>query len=100
MFLFGLPIDQGRQLQNRTTVPATTSTPIRPVSGGPDVAGVDHRRSAVDDQLTANTLKAGEVFHKISGGRNALGGFGHPSGDLAGSGDVLRSQDGPEVRDQ
>jgi hypothetical protein len=33
---------------------------------------------------SANTPEAGEIFHKISSGRNAGGGFGHPGGDLAG----------------
>ena len=49
---------------------------------------------------SANTTEAGEIFHKIGGGRNAFGGFGHPGGDLAGPGDVLRGEDGAQVRDQ
>ena len=49
---------------------------------------------------SANTPEAGEIFHKISGGRNAFGGFGHPGGDLAGPGDVLRGEDGAQVCDQ
>ena len=49
---------------------------------------------------SANTPRAGEIFHKISGGRNAVGGFGHPGGDLAGPGDVLRGEDPAQVRDQ
>ena len=48
----------------------------------------------------SNTPLAGEIFQKISGGRNAFGGFGHPGGDLAGPGDVLRGEDGAQVRDQ
>ena len=42
---------------------------------------------------SANTLEAGEIFHQIGSGRNAFGGFGHPGGDLAGPGDVLRGED-------
>ena len=49
---------------------------------------------------SANTLEAGEIFYKISGGRNALGGFGHPGGEFAGPGETLRGQDGAKVRDQ
>ena len=61
-------------------------------------AGVDHpdgRR-----RRSANTPQAGEIFQEIGGGRNAFGGFGHPGGDLAGAGDVLRGEDGAQVRDQ
>jgi hypothetical protein len=43
---------------------------------------------------------SGEIFHKISGGRNAFGGFGHPGGDLAGPGSVGRGEDGAQVRHQ
>ena len=49
---------------------------------------------------SANTPEAGEIFQKISCGRNAFGGFGYLSGDLAGPCDVLRGQDGAQVRDQ
>ncbi len=48
---------------------------------------------------SANTPPVGEIFHKIGGGHNAFGRFGHPSGDLAGSGGVLRAEDGAQVRD-
>ena len=48
---------------------------------------------------SANTLPAGGIFQEIGGGGNAFGGFGHPGGDLAGSGDVLRREDTAEVRD-
>jgi hypothetical protein len=44
---------------------------------------------------SANTLEAGEIFHQISSVRNALGGFGHPSGHLASPRGVLRSEDRP-----
>ena len=43
---------------------------------------------------SANTPQAGETLHEIGGGRNAGGGFGHPGCGLAGSGDVLRREDG------
>src|ERR1700691_2735181 len=49
---------------------------------------------------SANTPQAGEIFYKIGGGRNAFVGFGHPGGDLAGPGDILRGEDGAQVRDQ
>ena len=49
---------------------------------------------------SSNALAAGKVFHQISGGRDALGGVGHPCGDLAGAGAVFRSQDGAQIRDQ
>jgi hypothetical protein len=55
--------------------------------------GTGHSRSA-------NTARASEVFHQISGGRYAFGGFAHPSGELAGPGDVFRGEDGAQVRDQ
>lgn len=57
------------------------------------VGGAHPRRSA-------NTPDAGEIFHKIGGGRDAGGGFGHPGGDLAGSGGVLRGEYGTQVSDQ
>jgi hypothetical protein len=41
-----------------------------------------------------------EIFHHIRGGRKSGGGFCHPGSDLAGSGDVLRDEDGAQVRDQ
>ena len=46
---------------------------------------IRRRRSpslAVNDQSQAR-----EMFHEIGGGRNAVGGFGHPGGDLAGPGE-------------
>ncbi len=72
--------------------------PINPRRGnGSDVPApiisTDLRRSA-------NTPQAGEVFHKIGGVGNPLCGFGHPGGELAGSGDVVRGEDGAQVRDQ
>jgi hypothetical protein len=62
------------------------------------VTGADH--SEPDVARSANTPQAGEVFHKIGGGRNAFGGFGHPGGDLAGPRDVVRGEDGAQIRDQ
>jgi hypothetical protein len=38
--------------------------------------------SAFADQPTRR--KRAKFFHKISSGRNAFGGFGHPDGDLHG----------------
>ncbi len=51
------------------------------------------RRSAIP-------LEAGEIFQEIGGGRGAFGGLGNPGGELAGAGDVLRGEDGAQVRDQ
>jgi hypothetical protein len=47
-----------------------------------------------------NTPQAGEVFDKICCDRNTFGRFGHPGGDLAGPSDILRGEDGAQVRDQ
>lgn len=49
---------------------------------------------------SANAPPAGGVFQEIGGAGNAFGGFGHLGGDLAGSSDVLRSEDRAQVRDQ
>ena len=49
---------------------------------------------------SAHTPQAGEIFDKIGGGRNAFGGFGHPGGELASPGHVLRGEDGAQIRDQ
>ena len=43
---------------------------------------------------------AGGVFQEIGGRGEAFGGFGHPGGDLTGSSDALRSDDGAQIRDQ
>ena len=59
-----------------------------------------HRWMIRDLRRSANTLEAGEIFHKIGGGRNAFGGFGHPGGEFAGPGEALRGEDGAKVRDQ
>ena len=73
--------------------------PINQLRGNrPDLAGADHPDGRL--RRSANTPQAGEIFQEISGGRNAFGGFGHPGGDLAGPGDVLRGEDGAQVRDQ
>ncbi len=37
--------------------------------------------------------QAGEILHEISGGRSTFGGFGHPGGEFAGPGEVLRDED-------
>src|SRR6201997_5096542 len=55
---------------------------------------------AAGRRRSANTPQAGEIFHKISGGRNAFGGFSHPGGDLAGPRNVMRGEDGAQVRHQ
>ena len=49
---------------------------------------------------SAKPPAAGEFFQEIGGVGNAFGGFGHPGGDFAGSGDVLRGEDPAQVRDQ
>ena len=38
------------------------------------------------DSVPGMRASPGEFFHSIGDGRNAGGGFGHPGGDLAGSG--------------
>ena len=45
-----------------------------------------------------NTPQAGEILKEIGSGCSAFGGFGHPGGNLAGSGEVLRGQDGAKLR--
>ena len=62
------------------------------------MAGADHPDGPPSP--ISQHAEAGEIFHKIGGGRNAFGGFGHPGGDLAGPGDVLRGEDPAQVRDQ
>ncbi len=47
-----------------------------------------------------NTLQSGEIFQKIRGVHNAVRGFGHPGGELAGADEALRGEDGAKVRDQ
>ena len=49
---------------------------------------------------SAASCEAGEIFHEISSGHDTFGGSGHPAGDLAGPGSVLRAQDPAQVRDQ
>ena len=49
---------------------------------------------------SANTSQTGEILDKISSSPKAGGRFGHPGGELAGSGDVIRGKDGAEVRDE
>jgi hypothetical protein len=47
--------------------------------------------------VQSSRIAAGEVFHQVSCGCNAFGGFGHPGGDLAGPGGTLRGQDDAQV---
>src|ERR1700758_402790 len=47
---------------------------------------------------SANTPQAGEILHKIGGGRNAFGGVCHPGGALAGPREVKRGGGGGAVR--
>ena len=47
----------------------------------------------------ANTPQAGEIFHKISG-RNAVGGFAPPGGDLHGPTRHIAGKDGAQFGDQ
>ena len=49
---------------------------------------------------SVNTLPAGGALQEIGGRGNAFGRLGHPGGDFAGSGSVLRREDMAEVRDQ
>ena len=58
------------------------------------------RRLTATGRRSANTPQASEILHKIRGGRDAFGGLVHPSGDLTGAGEVLRSEDGTQVCDQ
>ena len=55
-----------------------------------------HALLSLRHQTTRPT--SGEIFQKISGGRGVCGGFGHPGGDVAGSGEVARGKDAAEVR--
>jgi hypothetical protein len=53
-------------------------------------------------RLTASAKgpPAGSLFQQIGGAGNALGGFGHLGGHLAGSSGVFRSENHAQVRDQ
>ena len=48
---------------------------------------------------SANTLEAGKILHEIGCSRSAFGGFGYVAGYRADPGDILRVEDGAEVRD-
>jgi hypothetical protein len=50
--------------------------------------------------MRSQNASEGGVFQEIGGGGNAFGGFGHLSGDLTGSSDVLRGEDTPKAGDQ
>jgi hypothetical protein len=45
------------------------------------------------------TPRAGEIFDKVDGAVNALGGCGHSGGEVAGSGDTIRGEDPAQIRD-
>ena len=59
-----------------------------------------HGAHAVRLRRSVTAALAGSVFQEIGGAGNAFGGFGHEGGDLTGSSDALRSDDGAQVRDQ
>jgi hypothetical protein len=81
------------------TAPPSGGDPIKarrgecPTWSAPIVPAARLRRSA-------NAPPAGGVFQEIGGAGNAFGGFGHLGGDLTGSSDVLRREDGAQVRHQ
>src|ERR1700739_2294018 len=85
----GIP---GEFFSSPAAIPSTHAKAIGQTWPAPMIPTARHRQSA-------NTPKAGEVFHKIGGVGNAFGGFGHPGGELAGPSDVLRGEDGAQVRD-
>ena len=71
-----------RSASNATTATAMHSPPLSAcVEAAPISAAACLRRSA-------DAPQTGEIFHEISGGRNAIGGCGHPRGEFAGPGDV------------
>ena len=58
-----------------------------------------HGAHAVRLRGSVTAPLAGGVFQEIGGRGEAFGGFGHPGGDLTGSSDALRSDDGAQIRD-
>jgi hypothetical protein len=73
--------------------------PYQPTRGNwPALDGGDYPTAR--RRRSADNASAGEIFQEIGGGRNAGGGFGHSGGDLTGPGDILRGEDGAQVRDQ
>jgi hypothetical protein len=83
----------GEFFSSPAAIPSTHAEAIGQTWPTPIIPTARRRRSA-------NTPQAGETFHKISGGRNAFGGFGHRGGDLADLGDVLRGEDPAQVHDR
>ena len=59
--------------------------------------GANDRAVTTASRQLVNTLEAGEIFHKVSSRRNAVGGWHNQGGDLAGPGEVLRREDGAQV---
>ena len=58
------------------------------------------RQTTTRRTRSADRPQTSEILHKIRGRRNAVGGFGHPSGDLAGSGERIAGRGSTQVRDQ
>ena len=70
-----------------------TPRQICPTWSAPIIPAARLRRSAKAPQ-------ASDVLQEIGGVGNAFGGLGHPGGDLTGSSDVSRGENGAQVRDQ
>ena len=60
---------------------------------GLDIAATSIARHHKFHRCSGRASLAGGVFQEIGGAGQAFGGFGHLSGDLAGSGGVVRAEE-------
>jgi hypothetical protein len=88
--LFGVIAPRAAQWQRSNQ---RTPRQVCPTWSAPIIPAARLRRLAKAPQV-------GGVFQEIGGAGNAFGGLGHPGGDLTGSSDVLRGENGAQVRDQ